>query len=389
MADDSTHAPRGIDDPSARRSGISESPGFESWSGHDFVPFFFLFLEFFLAVGSLTKLEDQVVSSFRLAMSPSSNKTGIRKSRHGGLKQLEHILRILDGKLLPATQDAIFVSIDLEVSRGERAAMQQSAKYIPRIEELGVAVLDSRDILYEKREMPSPPNASSRGIRTQQFSTSQTSRDFEDCDVTDFRECAFAETFGLAESDISSVIRQSLQVKDEHATNPESLRGIAIVGHSPCYDLRILERMGLDFASIAPIVAVIDTHTLSRHILGSHLPAGRGFSLCAVLTTLGCPFQRRELHNAGNDATYTMHAMMMLALKWAEAKHLTKDQSVNVERLRAFAKAELHGDGRWKPVRQSLGARVISDPGGADETERVNCLAPLLDHEIEESLEDC
>jgi hypothetical protein len=51
---------------------------------------------------------------------------------------------------------------------------------------------------------------------------------------------------------------------------------------------------------------------------------------------------RQDLHNAGNDATYTLHAMLMLAITSSQARELTAAETENLERLQVIAQAELN-----------------------------------------------
>jgi hypothetical protein len=46
------------------------------------------------------------------------------------------------------------------------------------------------------------------------------------------------------------------------------------------------------------------------------------FKLRDVLTELKCLFKRSDLHNAGYDATYTLHAMLMLAIRSSKGREL-------------------------------------------------------------------
>ncbi|KAI1085587.1 hypothetical protein F5B20DRAFT_8053 [Whalleya microplaca] len=290
-------------------------------------------------------------------MMPSHSKglTDLEIARYGGLKHLICLLR-LSGMDIGLSQDVIFVSIDLEVSRQERAAVLNNKSHIPHVKELGIACFDTRLIFTLENPPPGlASNAGTRLISTTQFSTSNASKDFEDCDFTDFQECVFAETFRINQRDLAATTKRHLQFKD--STNSHTLRNIAIVGHSVKSDLGIIQRLGVDICRIAPVIAVIDTHSLSRYILKS----GSGFSLSAILTQFQCPCKLNELHNAGNDATYTLHIMVVLAIKWATSKDLTKGEFANVGRLQSFIQTELYETPRWKPIRCALGAHCPDD----------------------------
>lgn len=302
----------------------------------------------------------------------STEMDKLKIARHGGLQHLTRVLRLSD-EHLRSTQDAIFVSIDLEVSRHERSAASNDKSYIPHVKELGIACLDTRHVFAV--ENPSCEDSrltgSSSGdvsglncttethsISTNQFSTSHSSKDFEDCDITNFKECVFAETFHVHQRDLAATIIRYLRIQD--SAHFDTIRKIVITGHSINQDWNIIQRLGVDINRVAPVMAVIDTHSLSRHIIKD----APGFSLSAILTHLQCPYNSYELHNAGNDATYTLYIMILLAVKWAAGKDLAQRELANVKRLQEFMETELKAR-RWEPLRRALGARSFEGSVGS------------------------
>jgi hypothetical protein len=79
------------------------------------------------------------------------------------------------------------------------------------------------------------------------------------------------------------------------------------------------------------------------------------FTLGALLAKLKCRYDNTDIHNAGNDATFTLHAMLMLAIKTSENRETDFIEKENLERLRALAQVELYERQRWKPNRRALG----------------------------------
>ncbi|TWU77540.1 hypothetical protein ED733_007465 [Metarhizium rileyi] len=293
-----------------------------------------------------------------MASFPCKPKSG----RHGGLGDLERLFRVSDQNTFPHP-DIIFISIDLEVSREERARTMVKTDHIPHIKELGFAWMDSRQIFSAAPLQSRNKEAKTSSVSTRQFSTSSASKDFEDCDVTNFQECIFAETFRVAPEDIPATVIRCLQFRDELSVEPNALRNVAIVGHSPGCDIKLIQRLGVDICSTCPVIAVLDTYLLSRYILGntSTKPSPTKFSLGAILQEMQCPHNYWELHNAGNDATYTLHVLVSLVLRWAERKEPTADTLFNVDCLKAFLNFELHESPRWEPVRCALGAHWSKD----------------------------
>ena len=253
--------------------------------------------------------------------------------------------------------DVIFVSIDFEVSESERVASGGDKVYKPHIKELGIATLDSRHI-FTPQDRPSQRKP---GIVTRQYSTGNASKDLEVCDVTNFQKCIFAETIRIQQKSIIPTVKRCLQVQD---TTPDgitdgTLRSIVLVGHTIKSALKILERRGLDIISLH-IIAIIDTHSLSHQILHES-PRPSHYTLSGVLARLGCPHNSQDMHNAGNDATYTLYAMLLLAVKWSEQQGLTTQESKNRDLIRSFVHREINEAPRWGSARRALGAHATAE----------------------------
>ncbi|KAK3934073.1 hypothetical protein QBC46DRAFT_359267 [Diplogelasinospora grovesii] len=278
-----------------------------------------------------------------MASSPFADLPRIKIPRSGGLNHLERILGLLQDSGPLCSSDALFVSIDLEVSRDERSKLLQSSDR-PLVKEYGVAILDTRDI-----------GGCTDGIglhqliSTRHYSTRPLERPRRPNRVA-IRECIFAHTNQVDPYELPSIIAQSLCVRDAKAPSPRTcFRNIAIVGHSVKHDLRILQRLGIDILGIAPLLVILDTHNMARDVLGptstrlgSRAPIS-SFTLAAVLAEIGCSYDEAELHNAGNDATYTLFALLGLAVRSSLARTLNDAESAKLEDLiRTTAPANRH-----------------------------------------------
>lgn len=228
--------------------------------------------------------------------------------------------------------DALFISIDLEVSRDERSYLLQSSIYRPLIKEYGVAILDTRDI----NECTDGSNLRQL-ISTQHYATRPVGTALPRLD----RECIFApSTTQIRQDKFPAIIAESLRVRDPKSRSRATrFRNIAIVGHSVKHDLRILQRCGIDVLGIAPLVIILDTHSMGRDVLGptstrlcGRAPIG-SFTLAAVLAELSCHFDEDGLHNAGNDATYTLLALIALAIRSSQARVLQEHELAGLEHL--------------------------------------------------------
>ncbi len=239
----------------------------------------------------------------------------IKERRQGGLHQLRRILGLRRcGLQRPPVKyrDPIFVSIDLE-------RMDKGKPEDVPIREYGVTVLDSLDIL----------RASSLDalISTRHFST-----------IPPPRECFFAKTQLVSQNQLLDIIRDSLQIRDTRkSTSSSKLRNIMMVGHSVKHDLRSLQRLGLDYSKVAPVVGVLDTYIIARHILRANMLEGSkatvSLTLGNMLKELDCKYDESGLHNAGNDATYTMYALLLLGIKSCQISRFSQMDDRQLARL--------------------------------------------------------
>lgn len=66
-----------------------------------------------------------------------------------------------------------------------------------------------------------------------------------------------------------------------------------------------------------------------------------------------------DLHNAGNDATFTMHALLMLVVKNSMSESTYRElsfvQRERLELVKAVARVEVFERKRWRPKRRALG----------------------------------
>jgi hypothetical protein len=293
-----------------------------------------------------------------LMASLKQKKRDFRIAHHGGLKQTEQFLGLRDIKDFDPSLDVVFVSIDLEVSRQEKGKPGA-----PLVKEFGIATLDTRHL-----KSLASPSVATKSISTLQFSTSHASKDFLDCDFTDFKECVFAETLFVSQTDLPTTITKCLCIQDNSSPDSHALRNIVIVGHSTKTDLKILQRLGVNIYDIVPVLAILDTHLIARNLLGANSIFLKGtapmtsFNLGALLAELKCPYENSDLHNAGNDATFTLNAMLMLAIKSSESREMGSVERENLERLRAMTQVELSECQRWKPTRTALGFYAPGSP---------------------------
>lgn len=87
---------------------------------------------------------------------------------------------------------------------------------------------------------------------------------------------------------------------------------MVLVFHESSSDIRYLKCLSYYVEAARNVIDVADTREMHQYLVRSNDSA----SLASVLTYLD--FEYRNLHNAGNDAVYTLRAMIGLAVKKME-----------------------------------------------------------------------
>jgi hypothetical protein len=168
--------------------------------------------------------------------------------------------------------NVMFIAIDFENIANIQEDLSQNVN-----SEVGVAVLDAEDFYsVSSAELISTYNFASR--------------------CSDYQERArkrflFGESVAITQNDILKSI-ESLIPRD---------RQVVFVGHDIRNDLRALDMLDFDFSKFN--ITTLDTQAMSH---GS--PTHR-----RLLLTLGCPFTK--LHCGGNDANFTLKALLLLAVR--------------------------------------------------------------------------
>jgi len=82
-----------------------------------------------------------------------------------------------------------------------------------------------------------------------------------------------------------------------------------LVFHESASDIKYLKLLSYDVDQAKNVVEIVDTRQMHQFLIQSNDSA----SLASVLHYLGISYS--NLHNAGNDAVYTLQAMIGLAVK--------------------------------------------------------------------------
>ncbi|KAG0642519.1 hypothetical protein HOY80DRAFT_1007941 [Tuber brumale] len=117
-----------------------------------------------------------------------------------------------------------------------------------------------------------------------------------------------ADYFMFGDSEFVSLTQLPKRIAEcfRHYDNHGEKRGIVLVGHDVKTDVDFLMAVGYDVGNIAGL-EVIDTTCMWKAVMCDHQSKGLG----PMLHDLSVDF--RHLHNAGNDAAYTLQALVKMA----------------------------------------------------------------------------
>ncbi|PNH42073.1 hypothetical protein VD0004_g5173 [Verticillium dahliae] len=172
--------------------------------------------------------------------------------------------------------DAVFAAVDIEVAEESHSV----------ILEVGISILDTREVVNV------PP-----GINAQNWSS-----------LIEYHHL-LVETPRLGE--LTGRVRALLaQYTAAPASNPmQRNRTLILVGHDIAADLNYLQDIDVNPGQLPGFLGCADTKDM--HQAWRSCPSG--CNLGAVCGDLEIP--TRNLHNAGNDAAYTLQAMLALAVR--------------------------------------------------------------------------
>ncbi|KAK3692528.1 hypothetical protein B0T22DRAFT_435798 [Podospora appendiculata] len=190
----------------------------------------------------------------------------------------------------------LFVAIDIEAYEFNQNI----------ITEIGIAVLDTAQLA---KVAPGDggkgwfPVIAARHIRIKENSWAHNSVHVHGCaDHFDFGTSEF-----IPQAKIRSVLGRIIDGV-AHADAGKK-RHVVLVFHDQGQDIKYLNALGYDIEKAENVVEIVDTREMHQYIVRGDNPT----SLGSVLVLLDIPC--RYLHNAGNDAVYTMQAMISLAIK--------------------------------------------------------------------------
>ena len=128
-----------------------------------------------------------------------------------------------------------------------------------------------------------------------------------------------------------------------HIQGPEtpSKRNVVLVGHDVGADINFLRNMGYNVYNLPNLLELADTAAMFRYLKREANPR----TLAVVLAELG--LTGWNLHNAGNDAMYTLQAMIGIAFRHLDEKHKhqeekERERKARIEEYGSFNYSEIY-----------------------------------------------
>ncbi|KAK6439812.1 hypothetical protein LTR95_003971 [Oleoguttula sp. CCFEE 5521] len=220
--------------------------------------------------------------------------------------------------------DVIFIAIDVE-------AWEQNHAYIT---EVGVATLDTRGL----KAVDAGPNGINwhQYIRGRHFRT----KEYMDPSYTNHRHiqgCPNAFRFGRSEmvskKDIPSVLTSCFHHPFSSGStdfDKDEVRQIVLLGHDTKTDIDYCHQMGFSVKNRGNLCDVMDTVAMYRHYSKEVNPRKLGSVLEAF------DLEGWSLHNAGNDAVYTVQAMLGICIADAGGNEDAKRVQDSVAKMAAM-----------------------------------------------------
>jgi hypothetical protein len=216
-----------------------------------------------------------------------------------------------DSSLKPklCLEDVIFVSIDFE--GGSTCAREDKQT----LTEIGIATLDTRDL-------NDPAIVSTDTITSQQYYVGERYKSSAIWPQM-FLPPMLSPTFLFGKhSNVSLAegvrILKRLFYLDNEA--PEETRKVVLVGHGLDRDVKVMKRLGIDLEQAPCLLDIIDTSFLAMEVYGrSSQPR-----LEELVKNLG--MSGKNFHIAGNDANFTLRAMLLLACRGSKMSKGNKRQ---------------------------------------------------------------
>ncbi|KAK1640605.1 QDE-2-interacting protein [Colletotrichum phormii] len=219
-------------------------------------------------------------------------------------------------------QNVVFVCIDVEVAEDHHGTVL----------EIGISILDTNDLVGVapgENGRNWVPFIKNRHLVTDEYRHIRNRKYIKGCpelfnfgyvismplfkkerQLTINSKSEYPKLSELGHKARTAVSDLSFDGKEDAGDNDKRPRTIVLLGHDLGADLGYLDKMGVELWGISGVASrTLDSKDMHQAWRGE----SQGRSLGMVLTDLG--IEHSNLHNAGNDAAYTMQAMLGVAVR--------------------------------------------------------------------------
>ena len=217
-------------------------------------------------------------------------------------------------------RDVVFLSLSLKTSKPQPESpgdesTPTSAEESERITEFAISTLDTRNLSRAiSRDEPME-----RLLRTEYYIVDGFPNGHPQVHGEEHK-CAFASAKHITARRAKFILFQAFKIRDEFANIPDGktrYRDVVFVGCSPQFDRQILIDNGYELWKSGKTAYSLDLLPLTRWLYGhseylEKLPLMERFSLDAIMGELGF---KESVRNAGDQAAYTLLAMLQLAIR--------------------------------------------------------------------------
>lgn len=224
------------------------------------------------------------------------------------------------------TDPVVFVAIDL----GFNAAGTQ-------INTIGIVTLDTLE-LGNGCEIDTI-------LRTQNYVTKDILRPYHASkSAPDPKAFLFGESKRVLPAEIRALFERTFA----HFAPENECRKLIVVGHGMHQDLKAMRDIGIDLLDeekFPSILGILDTERMAYHLAVDkklRLQPRGGFVLNQLITDLGIPYQKNAFHNSGNDANFTMRALLTMTVGVLEMREdMSSEIMAKCRMLKSIAAAPL------------------------------------------------
>lgn len=214
-------------------------------------------------------------------------------------------INVTDNSPFPFDGDVIFIAVDAE-------AWERNHNIVT---EIGFATLDTRDL----HNIPPGKNGENwrdkiraRHFRIEEYMHLGNHEFVQGCaDRFDFGTSEF-----ISQQDSPRVVANcfkppysAVEADQIASSNTAEKRNIVFLGHDTQHDVQYLQKIGYNINNLTNLLEFQDTASMYRVFSQEPNPRNLGFILYV------CEVEAWNMHNAGNDAVYTMQAMLGLCIK--------------------------------------------------------------------------